>query len=274
MWRRLLCAVTAVLLLAGGAGPVFASAVPAVTLATDTPAVEVGARFAGTTVRLAGKCPPGSDVFVLVQGPAGKTSLSKRGQKGGVWLTVETVTVNNAPRFYWLLGSTDPSSLPPAVRQATGLLPDYGAVHEQVEVTARDGERVMPVTGDEAAAYVAGLVRINERQGLYGVAPRAIKVTGDSFIGTLRLPPAVPRGELRLTAYAVRGGELVGTAATNLPVRGVGLVKWLGEMSRHHAVHYGILAIAVALAAGLVVAELFRRINTHLGGKGELTGGH
>ena len=271
--RKVLVAVA--LFFGALAGPVTALAAPAVTLTTDTQAVEVGLRFAGTTVRFAGKCPPGSDVYVRVLGPVGKTSLSKRGQKAGVWLTVETVTISNAPRFFWLLGSSDPAGLPAGVRNATGL-EGYRALHEQVEVTTVAGEKPVTVPRAEAQAYVDALIKINERRGLYGFAPQAIKVNGDSFMGTLHLPSGVPRSELQMVAYAVKDGRLLGTASATLPVQGIGLVKWLGETAQHRAVQYGAMAIAVALAAGLTVAELFRRINAALGGKGkgELTGGH
>jgi len=267
--------VLAALFFGALAGPVTALAAPAVTLTTDTQAVDVGLRFAGTAVRFAGKCPPGSDVYVRVLGPVGKTSLSKRGQKAGVWLTVETVTISNAPRFFWLLGSADPAGLPEGLRSATGL-EGYRTLYEQVEVTTVAGEKPVAVPRSEAQVYVDGLIKINERRGLYGVAPEAIRVNGDSFMGTLHLPSGVPRGELQMVAYAVKDGRLVGTASTTLPVQGIGLVKWLGETARHRAVQYGAMAIAVALAAGLTVAELFRRINAALGGKGEgeLTGGH
>mgnify|MGYP000129692406 CR=1 FL=1 len=276
MLRRVAIIVTVALLLGVLSGPAAALAAPAVTLTTDTPAVEVGLRYAGTTVRFAGKCPPGSDVYVRVLGPVGKTSLSKRGQKGGVWLTVETVTVSNAPRFFWLLGSADPAALPAGLQQATGLAPGYRALYEQVKVTALSGEEPVRVPPREAEAYITGLIKINERRGLYGFAPQAIRVNGDSFMGTLHLPAGVPRGDLQMVAYAVKDGRLLGTASATLPVQGVGFVKWLGETAQHRAVQYGAMAIVVALAAGLTVAELFRRINACLGGKGEgeLTGGH
>lgn len=274
MVRKVVITMTVALLVYLLSGPAAALAAPAVTLTTDTQAVEVGMRYTGTTVRFAGKCPSGSDVYVRVLGPTGNVSLSKRGEKAGVWLAVETVTLSNAPRFFWVLGSADPAALPADLQRATGLAPGYRTLYKQVRVTTLDGEERKPVAAPDAEAYINAFIRINERRGLYGFAPQAIKVSGDSFMGTLQLPAGVPRGDLKMIACAVKDGRLVGAAEAILPVRGVGLVKWLGETAQQRAVQYGAMAIAVALAAGLTVAELFRRINACLGGKGELTGGH
>jgi hypothetical protein len=58
---------------------------------------------------------------------------------------------------------------------------------------------------------------------------------------------------------AVRDGHVVERASTKMLVEQAGLVAALSGMATNHAALYGIMAVVVALVAGLGVGAIFKK---------------
>jgi hypothetical protein len=113
-------------------------------------------------------------------------------------------------------------------------------------------------------------IKLQEHMGLYRVLPRAIALTpaGAGLLNlsaSIPIPPVVPEGQYRVSLYCFEGGTAFTNSSLALPVEKVGLPEGLRVMAFEHPARYGILAILVALAAGVTMGLLF-------GGKGK--GGH
>lgn len=228
---------------------------------TETSNIDVGMNFNGSQLKFSGRAPEGSDIFVKVVSPDKKVGLSKQGKKGPVWLTVETVQVSKLPGMFQVLSSKKIEETPPALQKEMGIEAGYSALKSAAVVTAKHDEKTVTLPPDEATEFVDGLLRINEKKGLYHYENNAIHVSGSSFNGIINIPPDVPRGESQVFAYAVKNGEVTGTAVKEFKVNSVGLVQSLSIMAQQNAVAYGIMAVVVALGAGLLVSAAFKEIN-------------
>ncbi|RJQ28115.1 MAG: hypothetical protein C4589_07090 [Peptococcaceae bacterium] len=230
-------------------------------LDTEINNIDVGMNFNGSQIKFSGQAPEGSAIFLKVLSPDKKVGLSKQGRKGPVWLTVETVQLSRMPGMFQVMSSGKIGDLPPALQQEIGIEPGYPALKKTAEVTSKRDEKTVALPPEEATEFIDGLVRINEKKGLYRYEENAIQVSDSSFKGTINIPPDVPRGESKIYAYAIKDGEITGTAVKDFKVNSVGLVQSLNIMAQQNAVAYGIMAVVVALGAGLLVSAAFKEIN-------------
>ncbi|HHW44595.1 hypothetical protein GFC01_09440 [Desulfofundulus thermobenzoicus] len=262
MKNKLLVFLLVAMLLLPGAPLALAQSL---TVNTNPSTVEVGLNFAGETVKISGQVPEGSRVFIKVLSPERTVGLSKKGKKGGIfYMTVETVNVKGMPGMYKVLGSDRITSLTPELQRAMGIDSEYSYIRGNAQVVRKHDEKSVVLPPAEAKEYLDGLVRLNTQRGLYSMSENAVMVRGNQYEATLAIPPEVPRGDSQITVYAVKDGRVVATASRVLPVVNVGLVRSLGGMAQVNAVAYGVLCIAVALTAGIVIAGLFKLINKYL----------
>jgi uncharacterized protein (TIGR02186 family) len=251
-WLSLLVLVWALLPVGGAVAASF----------TVTPqTIEVGTGFHGARIKVSGKVPEGSDVYIKVVSPDRPAGLSKQGRKGGLWMAVETVTVRGMPGMYQVLASGAVRDLPPELRAQTGIDPDYAALRANARVTEKQEDKTVELPPERAGEFTAGLVRLYERRGLYAVRDNAVRVQGESFEAEVLIPADIPKGETQITVYAVKDGSLVGNNVQPLHVESVGLVRMMANMAQTNPVTYGLLAVGVALAAGLSISWAFRQLN-------------
>ncbi|MEW5762812.1 MAG: TIGR02186 family protein [Bacillota bacterium] len=234
-----------------------ALAAPAVTV--EPGRIDVGMDFSGAQVRLKGTAPEGAQLIIKATAPGHPTGLSKKGRVGGLWMTVESVTVDGMPGFFQVLTSTGMREVPPAALQQAGVDPAYENLLGMAKVTVKHEEQKVvldPAAGEE---YARGLVEINRKKGLYSIREGAVRVDGGRFEALLDIPAAVPRGDIRIEIFTVAPDGTVSALEPHvLQVASVGLVASLGSLARTNPVTYGILAVVIALATGLAIANLFK----------------
>lgn len=249
--------VVAVLLAALVAGypPSGSAAEPAVTV---TPAdVGMGLLYQGATLQVHGRIPAGADAVLLCVGADGKLVLKHKGKVWGLlWMNTGEVVFERVPTVYLLQTSTDLASLaPPEALVRLGI--GYPALEER----AMAG-------GGEDSGWFPELVRLKERERVFGVAEGVLRPEPQQYgravvDSTFFLPARVPAAtyDVRLYSFRDQAGVLVGSATATL--RQVGTTSFVASMARRRGLLYGIVAVLVAMAAGLFTGLVFG-----LGGKG------
>ncbi|MDI6710226.1 MAG: TIGR02186 family protein [Thermoanaerobacterales bacterium] len=253
---RGLTAIVLTLLLVLGAGSWCFAAAAEVSLSSDV--IEIGTGFAGSEVEVKGSVPGGSVVVVKVVAPEKKAALSRKGRVSGLWMTVEQATVSGMPGMYKVFTSGPVGDLPEGVQAELGLDKEFMSLKDAAQVTTKHEEETVAVPREQADVFLDGLIGLMAEKNLYTINEGAIKVNGESFAGTIDIPPDIPRGETRIEVYAVQNGAVIATADTTLKAEPVGLVRTLGNMAQHNAVSYGILAVLIALSAGITIAQFFK----------------
>ena len=113
---KFVLAVAALLLAA--AFPALAADAP-IGLKVTPPVVEIGTFFNGRTVAVSGTIPADAEAVVEITGPSTAEDLMRKGRRGGLWMNVGEIAVENAPSLY-LAASTDPQLLKNAPPDAPG----------------------------------------------------------------------------------------------------------------------------------------------------------
>ncbi|MFT4916982.1 MAG: hypothetical protein ACI9C3_002855, partial [Yoonia sp.] len=57
--------------------------------------------------------------------------------------------------------------------------------------------------------------------------------------------------------YLTRGGNIVDFYSTTIPVKKVGLERWLYNLAHENAFLYGLMSLAIAIAAGWGASAIF-----------------
>ena len=113
------------------------------------------------------------------------------------------------------------------------------------------------VTKNEVGA--GALLIASTEPGLYVEAPIQVEVIEDTLFTThVALPANIVEGDYVARVFLVQDKRVVDLHESIVGVRKVGMERWLFSLSRTQPLAYGLLALAVALAAGWGASELFR----------------
>jgi uncharacterized protein (TIGR02186 family) len=223
-------------------------------LASHLVAITTG--FAGTDVLLFGAVEEspggrgGGDVVVVVRGPDRRETVRRKARTSGVWVNSGSAEVVSVPSFYRVAATRDLAEIAsPAVLARHQI----GIEHLPLEVDSDDRMAA-------AAEYRRALVRLKQRQGLYGNAVQDIGFLGRRLFRTdIHFPANVPVGTYMVAVYLLEDGEVVSAQTTPLVVSKIGLGADLYDFAHRQAAAYGIIAVLSAAFAGWLAAMAFRK---------------
>lgn len=191
------------------------------------------------------------DVIVTVQGPSGPVTIRHKERRFGIWVNTGKVSVAAAPNFY-VVATTRPLnqmldddednrfriSVPLAMRAFTGVS----------EV-------------DDVVPYTEALVRLREANDLYRLDDGAVSLAEQTlFRADVRLPANLIEGLYATRIFLLRDGKVIDTYRAPIKVSKVGLERWLYRLALEKPFVYGIMSLALAVAAGWGASAAFRQL--------------
>ncbi len=259
--KRLLLFLVVLLLAGGSPGAALAVSPEAqekVVTSASKNLIEIGLSYQGDQIYFFGVSPvKDCDLIIrLTAEKSEKVKLSIKGRVGPFWMTVKQYEVSNAP-FVYKIHTTKPVEqiVSPETAQELGL--GYGALKQQIKLHIR-GE----ATADDADLVFKGLIKIKEKANLYNIVadPQRLEIAeGRLFKHYFRFPPAATEGRYVVESFAFLHGQPVGYGRDVIQIKKVGLESWLTSISQNHPALFGIMAVFVALAAGLLVGMIFKK---------------
>ncbi|MDH3239121.1 MAG: TIGR02186 family protein [Alphaproteobacteria bacterium] len=212
--------------------------------------VAITTGFVGTEVLLFGATEGRGDVIIVVRGPARNEVTRRKGRHGGIWINEAEVTFTNVPSYYWLASSKPIDNLlRPEALERHGI----GVNHLALVTPKKVGEK-------ELAGFRAGLLRNKIKDGLFTTKPRDIAFLGDRLFRTaIYFPANVPTGPYTVQVFLVREGRVAGAQTVPLNIAKVGIGADVYHFAHASSALYGIFAIVIALAAGLLAGVIFRK---------------
>jgi uncharacterized protein (TIGR02186 family) len=181
--------------------------------------------------------------------------LKKKGRALGVlWMNLGSVSFHEVPTLYLLyvseaIGAFARSN--PVKWQALGI--GLESLKGQIEIK--------PDHGDKDELYKE-LLKLKEGEALYAMRETAMRYGKSdngmrSFATEIFIPARVPPGVYQVKASAVNDGHIVAVATSEIRVNEVGVPALLASLSLNHGGLYGLLAVLIAIAAGLLMDFLF-----------------
>jgi uncharacterized protein (TIGR02186 family) len=189
------------------------------------------------------------EVIITVTGPPGPLDVRRKERQFGIWVNVDSVRLAQAPSFYAVA--------------STGPLKDILSAVEDLRHGITLGQVISTVgasqTVDDVANFTEALRRIREREGLYQIAEGDVALDQATLFRTsIELPSNLVEGSYETRIFLLRNREVVDIFTTGIPVRKVGLERWLYATANTQPLLYGLMSLVIAIAAGWGASALFR----------------
>lgn len=192
---------------------------------------------------------PPVQVIVTVAGPSLPITVRRKEKKLGIWVNTDAVDVDQAPSFYAVLSSGPLSEV----------LKDIEDLRYKVSVPRAIRSVGAPDSIQNAASFTEALIRIRKESDIYQLREDSVVVEEQTLFRTsVRLPAALTEGEYATRILLTRNGDVVSSYETTIDVQKVGMERWLFELSRQQPLIYGLMSLAIAIAAGWGAAAVFR----------------
>jgi uncharacterized protein (TIGR02186 family) len=189
------------------------------------------------------------DVIIVVRGPSTPMIARRKERVMGVWVNGASKVYPTVPGFYAVL-----SSRPFRAIASDQTLKELGIGLSNVDLGRR-------TSGDpEEQTFRTALIRLKQNQSLFQEHDDGVSFIGRSlFRATVDLPVNVPIGRYFTNIYLFRDGGLIAKNESSLKVDKVGLERVIYSLAFKRPFLYGLLAVLIAVAAGLLGWAFFRR---------------
>jgi hypothetical protein len=213
--------------------------------------IEITTFYNGTTVTIEGQIPADAEAVIRVSGEGEELHLKKKGTVGGLlWMNTGDVSLENAPKTYMTYTSASLGDINASAAQTYGLK------------ALKDRITVLPESEDKE--FIIGeFVKLKKKDGLYNVNPNTVSYGTvaqgmKSFTVTAVIPPRMGKGDYSVDMGVVQGNKIVDQLSQSLQVIQVGFPAKLTKLAFQNPLLHGIMAVIIAIAAGLFMGVVFK----------------
>jgi len=215
--------------------------------------IEVGARFDGSTVRIAGFVDRDSRVFVIITGAEIEEKFNQKGRIGPLWANVRTLHISGVPGLF-LTASSAPGTEGLDRRMIDNYLLDLEAVSRRAIVD--------PLSSDTTSLR-RDYMKLKQSQGVFYAAPGAVQtIIQDGRVGfaaSIPWPVSASAGVYNVDVIQVKSGSIWRKDTSTLQVKLVGLPRLISFLAFERSRLYGALSVSSALFVGLLMGLVFKR---------------
>ncbi|WP_135504462.1 TIGR02186 family protein [Roseovarius aestuariivivens] len=191
------------------------------------------------------------DAIVAIAGPDKPLIVRRKERRFGIWVNIDAVEIDYAPSFY-AVATTGPFQR---------VLSNVEDLRHKVSIPQAIRSVGAPSSIRDAQAFTDAVIRIRKKNGAYKVEEGAVALDQETLFRTsISMPANLTEGDYETRIFLTRGGRVVTVYETTIDVRKVGLERWLFNMSREEPLMYGLMSLAIAIAAGWGASAAFRML--------------
>jgi uncharacterized protein (TIGR02186 family) len=189
------------------------------------------------------------DVIVVLRSPDQAVVARRKERMAGIWVNGAGKIYPTVPGFYAVL-----SSRPLRAITSDDTLKTLG-----IGLNNIDFGRVTK-SGPDEETFRSTVIRLKEQQQLFQEHDDGVAFIGRSlFRASVDLPVNVPIGRYTADVYLFRDGQVVSKNQSTLEVTQAGLERAIYLMAFNRPLIYGLVAVLLAVLAGLTGWAAFRR---------------
>lgn len=189
------------------------------------------------------------EVVITVAGPSEPVVVRRKENVFGIWVNTDAVEVDAAPSFY-AVATTGP------IDQVLSSTED---LRQRITIDNAIRSVGAPSNITDAESFTDAVIRIKQSQGLYQTLEGQVALDQQTLFRTsIDMPADLTEGDYATRIFLTRDGQIVGDYETSIAVEKVGLERFLFNMSREQPVWYGLMSLAIAIAAGWGASAVFR----------------
>lgn len=189
------------------------------------------------------------EVIVAIAGPSVPLTVRRKEKRLGIWVNTDAVEVKAAPSFYAVA--------------TTGPLKDVLAPIEDLRHRISIPRAIKLVGASPQVSdpqrFSEAVIRIRKKNSTYQLLEGDVALDEQTLFRTsITLPSNLTEGSYATRIFLTRKGYVVSQLETSIDVRKVGLERWLYNLSREKPMLYGLMSLAIAIAAGWGAAAAFQ----------------
>jgi uncharacterized protein (TIGR02186 family) len=212
--------------------------------------VEIGLLYSGADLTVSAETEPGVEVAVLVSGPPSELVMREQARRWGLfWAPAGEVTFEDVPSLYLLETTVEAEELAPThVLEELGI--GYASLRTRLgEETRHDLVRELIVLKESEGLFSSTVAKNDDRE-----APVA---GGPVYRTVVHIPARAPAGTYSVQLCTFREGHLVSRSDRAFELEQAGFVAFVSSLAETHGLAYGVFAVVVAVASGLLVGFVF-----------------
>ena len=185
-------------------------------------------------------------IIVTIAGPEQEVTVRRKARWGPIWVNSESVIVDEAPTFYAVASSAPLDE----ILSATDDL--------RFSITIPEVIRAVGTNVIDSRNFQRALIRIRAGNDLYQLLEGEVALVENTLFRTrVELPANLTEGEYDTRILLTRDRRIIDTYETVIPVRKVGLERWLFRLAHDQPVIYGLMSLAIAISAGWLASAAF-----------------
>jgi uncharacterized protein (TIGR02186 family) len=189
------------------------------------------------------------DVIVTIAGPSKPLTMRRKERVLGIWVNTDAVEIDAAPSFYAVA----------TTRPLEQVLSNVEDLRHRVSINRAIRSVGAPAEVEDAQTFTDALIRIRKKNSSYQMLEGAVALDEQTLFRTaIELPANLTEGSYQTRIFLTRGGAVISQFETAIEVRKVGLERWIYTLSREQPMIYGLMSLAIAIAAGWGASAAFR----------------
>jgi len=228
----------------------------------STRSIAITSGFSGTNIVIFGavnntrQTSPESglyDVVVVIKGKSVPVVTRKKSNVFGLWINTRSVQFANVPSYY-----TISSTRPLDEIADEDLLEKHRIGFEHLVMSAIDPSE--ETSNQDLTSFENAIIRLKKNAKLFQKQDYGVAFIGKSlFRSSFNLPPNIPVGPLAASVYLFRDGQLLARFNSTVTLKREGLQLFLYDLAFNHSLLYGLIAVILAVLAGLSASAVFGR---------------
>ena len=194
------------------------------------------------------------DVLIVVEGVPARIVVRRKNNIAGLWLNTSSATFDLVPSYYAVASTRPIDEIAPDEFRAT-----HGIGFQHLRFTPAFGQ-AQALSTEDLKEFRQAIVRLKQKQGLYVQDHFSVAFIGRSlFRATIELPANVTVGPFETRVYLFRDEKFLSQYTVRLNLEREGLERHLHGFAFSYPSLYGLMTVAIAIAAGLVASTIFRK---------------
>ena len=213
--------------------------------------IAIDSGFKGDKILLFGARNDAGDVVVVVRGPKLSYIMRKKEKMAaGIWANKKHAIFEDIHGYY-----NASASRPVKEIKNDNLLKSLNIGLQNIELPIKTEYET------ETEEFQKAFLEKQEKGNLYFPIIGDVEFIGDTLFRTIiKFPENIPRGIYTAAVYLFSDGQLSGLQSTPLIVKKKGFDAFIYDFAYRYPLLYGIIAVALALAAGWIAGAIFRKV--------------
>jgi uncharacterized protein (TIGR02186 family) len=194
------------------------------------------------------------DVLIVVEGVPARLVVRRKNNVAGLWLNTSSATFDLVPSYYAIASTRPIDEIASEEFRAS-----HGVGFNHLRFTPAFGQ-TQALSTEDLKEFRQAVIRLKEKQGLYIQDNFRVAFIGKSlFRATIELPANVTVGPFETRVYLFREEKLLSQYTVRLNLEREGLERHLHAFAFGFPALYGLMTVAIAVAAGLLASTMFRK---------------